>query len=62
MEVEHFNKVRLKDDFGNGRYARSLFEKIKFEQADRLSTDATADINDITEQDNTSFRVRYTKS
>lgn len=49
--VEHFNKIRLNENFGNGRYARSLFEKVKFEQADRLSTDATADINDITEQD-----------
>ncbi len=49
--VEHFNKVRLKDDFGNGRYARSLFEKIKFEQADRCATDAISDANVITRPD-----------
>lgn len=49
--VEHFEKAKQRDDFGNGRYARSLFEKIKFEQADRCATDTTADVNIITKVD-----------
>ena len=26
----------MQEDFGNGRYVRNLFEKAKFEQADRI--------------------------
>lgn len=49
--LEHFEKVRKQDNFGNGRYVRSLFEKLKFEQADRCATDTTADVNTITKAD-----------
>ena len=45
--IEHFEKARQQENFGNGRYARSLFEKVKFEQADRIVLDTTADINNI---------------
>ena len=49
--IEHFEKARQQENFGNGRYARSLFEKVKFEQADRCATDNTADVNTITKSD-----------
>ena len=49
--VEHFEIVKQRNDFGNGRYARSIYEKVKFEQADRCATDTTADVNTITKAD-----------
>ena len=49
--VEHFEIAKQRDNFGNGRYVRSLFEKLKFEQADKCATDTTADVNTITKAD-----------
>ena len=51
--VDHFEKVRKQNNFGNGRYVRSLFEKLKFEQADRITlvSDNTIDKNTITKAD-----------
>lgn len=40
--VEHFEQARKKENFSNGRYVRSLFEKIKIEQANRVFEDDTA--------------------
>lgn len=34
--LEHFEKATNKTDFSNARYVRSLFEKIKIEQANRV--------------------------
>ena len=34
--ISYFNKERKKENFSNARCVRSLFEKIKFEQADRV--------------------------
>ena len=49
--VEHFERAKQRDDFGNGRYVRSLFEKVKFELTDRLVADDTVDVNTITKAD-----------
>lgn len=35
--VEHFEQARKNKNFANARYVRSLFEKIKIEQADRVA-------------------------
>lgn len=34
--LNNFSVAKSKEAFGNGRYVRNLFEKIKFEQADRI--------------------------
>lgn len=49
--VNHFEQARKKANFGNARYARKLFDKLRFEQVDRITVDKTADINLITEAD-----------
>ena len=41
--LEHFKKAKKQKNFGNGRYCRSLLEKIEMEQADRITEDDTAD-------------------
>ena len=43
--VEHFEEVSKQETFGNGRYCRSLLEKVLMIQAQRVATDTTADIN-----------------
>ncbi len=35
--LEHFDKAKQEENFSNGRYVRSIFEKIKIEQANRVS-------------------------
>jgi SpoVK/Ycf46/Vps4 family AAA+-type ATPase len=35
--LEHFKNVKKQKNFSNARYVRSLFEKVKIEQADRVS-------------------------
>lgn len=49
--LENFELVRNQDNFGNGRYVRNIFEKIKFEQADRIIKTNSKSINTITTQD-----------
>lgn len=34
--IDNFKKAKNEENFGNGRYVRNLFEKVKFEQADRI--------------------------
>lgn len=41
--LDHFEKARQKEDFGNGRYARNILDKVTMEQAQRVATDTTAD-------------------
>ena len=41
--VEYFGKERQKENFSNARCVRNLFEKIKFEQADRIVKDNEKD-------------------
>ena len=49
--MDNFRRVKKTENFGNGRYVRNLFEKIKFEQADRVvETDSKA-INSIISRD-----------
>ena len=36
--IDHFNKAKLKKNFSNARYVRSLYEKVKIEQAYRINT------------------------
>ena len=43
--MEYFEKEKKKENFANARCARSLFEKIKFEQAYRVAANEEADIN-----------------
>ena len=47
----NFEIVKNIQDFGNGRYVRNLFEKIKFEQANRLVKSKSKNLNTITEKD-----------
>lgn len=49
--LENFEKAKRQEDFGNGRYVRNIFEKIKFEQADRVIKTNSKSINTITEKD-----------
>lgn len=43
--IDYFKKEKAKEHFANGRCVRNLFERIKFEQADRVVLDAKQDIN-----------------
>lgn len=49
--LEHFKEAKNVQNFGNGRYVRNLFEKIKFEQADRVIKTKAKGINIITPND-----------
>ena len=43
--IQYFAIEKKKYNFSNGRCVRNLFEKIKFEQANRVASDEKADIN-----------------
>lgn len=43
----NFIKARENENFGNGRYVRNLFEKVKFEQANRIAQTNSKSINSI---------------
>lgn len=45
--LENFWFIKNEKGFGNGRYARNLFEKIKFEQADRIIKNNSKNVNNI---------------
>ena len=49
--IDNFNNARNIESFGNGRYVRNLFEKIKFEQADRIIKTNSKSINAIIKSD-----------
>ena len=49
--IDNFTFVKSKENFGNGRYVRNLFEKIKFEQADRVMKTNSKAINTINKCD-----------
>ena len=49
--LQHFEVERNEDGFGNGRYVRNIFEKIKFEQADRVVSTNSKNVNIITNSD-----------
>ena len=48
--LKNFEKARLQEDFGNGRYVRNVFEK-KFEQSTRIANTDCKGINNITSAD-----------
>ena len=47
----NFIEARKKENFGNGRYVRNLFEKVKFEQANRIVQTNSKYINYINKCD-----------
>ena len=49
--IDNFKKAKNQENFGNGRYARNLFEKVKFEQADRIVQTNSKAINSIVKND-----------
>lgn len=49
--IEHFEKTKKQEGFGNARYSRSLLEKVLMVQAQRVAIDTTVDINLITKLD-----------
>ena len=49
--VNNFNTAKNEKNFGNGRYVRNLFEKVKFEQANRVIQSKSKAINSITNKD-----------
>lgn len=49
--LENFQTAKRQSDFGNGRYVRNLFEKIKFEQADRIIRTESKNVDNITNSD-----------
>lgn len=49
--IDNFNKAKKEENFGNGRYVRNLFEKVKFEQADRIIQTQSKNINVILKKD-----------
>ena len=53
--MQYFEKERQKENFSNGRCVRNLFEKIKFEQAERVVTE----ILKAKEANHTSLQLQY---
>lgn len=49
--IDNLRQAKNEKNFGNGRYVRNLFEKIKFEQADRIIKTNSRAINSITHID-----------
>ncbi len=49
--IDNFNKAKKEENFGNGRYVRNLFEKVKFEQADRIIQTKSKNKNLILKKD-----------
>ncbi len=49
--INNFTKAKKEENFGNGRYVRNLFEKVKFEQADRIIQTNSKSINSIIKND-----------
>ena len=49
--MNNFRKAKNEDNFGNGRYVRNIFEKVKFEQADRIVNSKSKSINSINKID-----------
>lgn len=48
---EYFINEKKKENFSNARCVRNLFEKLKFEQANRVATTENEDINIIKKVD-----------
>ena len=49
--INNFCKAKHEKNFGNGRYVRNLFEKVKFEQADRVMQTNSKSKNSIIVKD-----------
>ena len=49
--IDNFKNAKKEDNFGNGRYVRNMFEKVKFEQADRVMQSKSKSINSINKTD-----------
>ena len=49
--VNNFRNAKKERNFGNGRYVRNLFEKVKFEQANRVVQTKSNAINSINKTD-----------
>lgn len=49
--LNNFRRAKNEKNFGNGRYVRNLFEKAKFEQADRVMQTKSKAINSLTTKD-----------
>lgn len=49
--INNFKIAKKENNFGNGRYVRNLFEKVKFEQADRIIHTNSKAINSIINKD-----------
>ena len=62
--MNDFNIAKYEDNFGNGRYVRNLFEKIKFEQANRIAHSNTNAINTIIKRDveNTISKIKHNEN
>ena len=43
--IEYFSNEKVKENFSNARCVRNLFEKIKFEQADRVARNSKEELN-----------------
>lgn len=49
--INNFKEAKNENNFGNGRYVRNLFEKVKFEQASRIVQTSSKAVNFITKND-----------
>lgn len=49
--IKNFRQAKNEKNFGNGRYVRNLFEKVKFEQADRIVQTNSKSRNSIINRD-----------
>ena len=49
--MHDFHIAKYENNFGNGRYVRNLFEKVKFEQANRIAHSNISAIDTITKSD-----------
>lgn len=49
--LNHFKQKTKQSNFGNGRYVRNFFERLKIKQANRIVQDNNNDLNKITQAD-----------
>ena len=49
--INNFRQAKNENNFGNGRYVRNLFEKVKFEQADRIVQTNSKSVDSIINKD-----------
>lgn len=58
--IDYFEKEKQKENFSNARCVRNLFEKVKFEQAERVAKNESENINLIKKSDIENVIIKIT--